>query len=82
MAQMRARDAAIADIYANPSTSLVQTYGITLLYVGLYEREGVGRTCPTAGPYPTVMSETFPGPEWALVFASGDVRIYQRTGTR
>jgi hypothetical protein len=49
MAQMRARDAAIADIYANPSTSLVQTYGITLLYVGLYEREGVGRTCPTAG---------------------------------
>jgi YYY domain-containing protein len=82
MAQIDARGAAIAAMYADPSLTLVETYGVTLLYVGPYEREGVGRACPTAGPYPAVLTAMFPGPGWELAFSSREVAIYRRIPSR
>jgi YYY domain-containing protein len=71
----RAED--IAEIYANPASSLVDQYQATLLFVGSFERYGTP-TCPAAGPYPSVGDFAFPGPGWEEVFSSGDAMIYRR----
>jgi YYY domain-containing protein len=64
-------------IFADPNGDLVRNYGITLLYVGRYEREAFD--CPVAGPYRAVLSPTYPGAGWTLAFEQGDVRIFRRS---
>jgi hypothetical protein len=71
----------VAAIYADPSSTLVDKYDATLLYVGSFERIGAGTDCEKAGPYPSVNDPAFPGPGWEEVFASGDARIYRRIET-
>lgn len=78
MAELPAREAAIPAIYADPSDPAVERYGIALLYVGPYERDGVGPDCPAAGPYPAVGEPNFPGPGWEAVFRQGEVSIFRR----
>jgi len=68
----------VATIYANPQSDLVDTYRATLLFVGLYERNGTD-ACAVAGPYPSVQNPDFPGEGWEQVFASGQTAIYRRT---
>jgi uncharacterized membrane protein len=51
--------------------------GVTLLFVGTFERDGTP-ACELAGPFPAVNDASYPGPGWTEVFASGDTRIYRR----
>ena len=74
------REAAIAGMYAVPQGPLFDAYGVTLLYVGPYERDGAGRACPIAGPYPATGDPSFPGAGWEEVFASGEARVFRRAG--
>jgi YYY domain-containing protein len=78
--QITPRQEHVAAIYADPSSDLVDQYEATLLYVGSFERYGAGPNCEIAGPFPTVNDPEFPGPGWEEVFASGDARIYRRSG--
>jgi hypothetical protein len=80
MAEIPLRADEVARLYANPNdTELLDRYGITLLYVGRFERDGSGG-CDLAGPYPSVLEEGYPGDGWTEIFASGDARIYRRVG--
>jgi YYY domain-containing protein len=77
-AEIAERERAIAGMYAEPGGPDLDAYGVTLLYVGPYEREGAGRDCPLAGPYPAVGEPGFPGDGWEEVFASGETRVFRR----
>ncbi|MBA3414385.1 MAG: hypothetical protein H0U10_04065, partial [Chloroflexia bacterium] len=79
-AEIADREAAIAGMYAEPQGPLFDAYGVTLLYVGPYERDGAGRACPIAGPYPATGDPSFPGAGWEEVFASGEARVFRRAG--
>jgi YYY domain-containing protein len=80
MAEILLRADEVARLYANPNdTELLDRYGITLLYVGRFERDG-SSGCDLAGPYPSVLEEGYPGDGWTEIFASGDARIYRRVG--
>ena len=80
LAEIPAREADVARIFADPSGSLAKQDGITLLYVGTYETGDWTDLCPTAGPYPGIQQPGFPGPGWQTVYDSPTVRIYRRTG--
>ncbi len=71
----RIRD--IAAIFDAPESPLVTQYGVSLLYVGRYETED--HDCLVAGPYEAVRGSAYPGPNWSMVFDSGDVRVFRRT---
>lgn len=68
----------VAEIFANPSGELADRYGVTLLYVGRYEREDWRQICDVAGPYPEVSEPGYPGPGWEPAFEQGEVTIYRR----
>ncbi|MGH2560021.1 MAG: DUF2298 domain-containing protein [Thermomicrobiales bacterium] len=72
-----AREADVAAMFADPQSPLVEQYGVTLLVVGFFERQGT-TACEIAGPYPRVSQPDYPGPGWEEVFASGEARIYRR----
>ncbi len=67
-------------ILENPSGPLLDRYGVTLLYVGTFEREGA-RGCKDAEAEPVEAASLpgYPGPGWQEVFTSDDVQIYRRT---
>lgn len=75
--QIRQRD--VAEMFRDPSSPLLDEYGVTLLYVGVYERENWQHTCASAGPYPGLDQPGYPGPGWEPVFEQGEVSIYRRT---
>jgi YYY domain-containing protein len=80
-AEIAEREAAAQQLYADPlNIELLDRYGVTLLYVGKFEREGADR-CEPAGPFAEVTDPAYPGPGWTEVFASGDSRLYRRTPT-
>lgn len=72
------RAADVAQIFADPSRPLANQYGITLLYVGQYERENWRHVCDVAGPYSGLDRSGYPGPGWEPVFDQGEVSIYRR----
>ena len=76
-AEIAGREAAIAGMYAEPRGAAFAAYGVTLLYVGPYEREGAGRACRIAGPYPAVGAPSFPGDGWEEVYANGEARVFR-----
>ncbi len=78
IAEVPVREADVARIYAEPEGELARRYGVTLLFVGRYEREEVGHLCAVAGAYPAVRSPGYPGHGWEVAFESGDVRVYRR----
>ncbi len=68
----------IQTLYADPSDiALLDRYGVTLLYIGSFERNGTDQ-CESAGPFAAVMESGYPGEGWNEVFSSGDSRIYRR----
>lgn len=74
----RERDARA--ILENPTGPLLDRYGLTLLYVGTFEREGApGCKDREAEPVEAAAAPSYPGPEWNRVFTSDDVQIYRRT---
>ncbi len=79
MAEMSDREADVARLFAEPRGELLDRYGVTLLFVGRYERGDYSHLCATAGPYPAVNAPSYPGAGWEVAFESGDVSIYRRT---
>jgi YYY domain-containing protein len=75
--QIGGRQRDVALLYEEPTAALLDRYGVTLIYVGVVEREETPR-CDVGGPYPSVASTSFPGSGWQQVFASGDLAIYRR----
>lgn len=70
----------VAQMFADPSGPLIDQYGVTLLYVGLYERDDWQHICDLAGPYSGLDDPGYPGPGWESVFDQGEVTIYRRIG--
>jgi YYY domain-containing protein len=68
----------VAAIFADPASPLLDSYGVTLLYLGIYERDDWQHVCPSAGPYPGLDQPGYPGPGWEPVFTQGEVSIYRR----
>jgi len=66
----------VATMFADPRSPLFDQYGITLLYLGTYER--VGTYCAVGGPYPEINQPDYPGSGWTTVFTSDQVQIYRR----
>ncbi len=66
-------------ILESPSGPLLDRYGVTLLYVGTFEREGA-RGCKDAEAEPVEATAVpgYPGPGWQEVFTTEDVQIYRR----
>ncbi len=69
-------------ILESPSGPLLDRYGVTLLYVGTFEREGA-RGCKDAEAEPVEAAAVpgYPGPGWQEVFTTEDVQIYRRAST-
>lgn len=79
LGQIALRADEVAQLYLDPNdVELLDRYGVTLLYVGRFERDGSGG-CELAGPYSSVLTEGYPGAGWTEIFASGDARLYRRT---
>ena len=79
LADIAARQRDVAAMFANPQSPLIDRYGVTLLYDGIYEHGEWQNVCGTAGPYPGMDASGYPGPGWDLAFEAGDVRIYRRS---
>ncbi len=75
------REEDVAGIFAEPRGELLDRYGVTLLYVGRYERADYDPGCDIADGYPAVKSPGYPGDGWEIAFAQGDVRIFRRIQT-
>jgi len=78
LAAIDQREADVGRMFAEPRGQLLDRYGITLLYVGHYEREEYGYMCQVAGAYPGVASDSYPGSGWEPVFLRGQVGIFRR----
>lgn len=76
------RVAAVNDLFARPTDEVLDVYGVTLIFVGRVELEGVPgpEASPTCapGPFPETTSSQFPGPGWTEVFNEDGVRIFRR----
>ncbi len=80
------RTAAINALWAEPTTALLDEYGVTLIFIGPLETEGANavgdprepsdRCAP--GPFPNASNPEFPGAGWSEVFTDEGVRIYRR----
>lgn len=75
------RERDVARAFADPDGDAIERYGVTLLYVGRYERDDAGSVCEVAGAYPAVRAAGYPGPGWETAFESGEVRVYRRSAT-
>jgi YYY domain-containing protein len=77
--QIDERGDEVPALYGEPGSEALADHGVTLLYVGFWERTGLPeRECGTDGPYPAVAAPGFPGPGWQVAFEQGDVAIYRR----
>ncbi len=81
------RLADVVNLFARPDDELLDRYGVTLLYIGRPETQGVsgveGSTDCAPGPFPEATSQEFPGGEWTEVFSEDGVRILRRdTGSQ
>lgn len=80
--QLPERVAAIYSLFARPTDELLDEYGVTLIFIGRTETQGVdgavaGETC-APGPFPEATSPEFPGPGWSEAFSEDGVRILRR----
>jgi uncharacterized membrane protein len=78
-AEIARRGALVGELFAEPSPELLDGYGVTLLFVGRYERARVDPSCGSTGPYAGVGEEGYPGAGWELAFDRGEVRIFRRS---
>jgi YYY domain-containing protein len=72
------RAADVAAMFTDPSSDLVDRYGVSWLFLGEYETGNWQAQCDTAGPYAGLHSAGYPGPVWEEVFASGPTHLYRR----
>ncbi|MEA2514215.1 MAG: hypothetical protein QOJ59_3702 [Thermomicrobiales bacterium] len=77
-AQIEQRADDVREMYENPQSDLFDRYGVTLLYVGKFERDGTGEECTKAGPFDAVARPNYPGPGWTQVFSSDEGALYRR----
>lgn len=67
-----------------PSQEALDRYGVTLIYVGPTEIDGIGieaRPGDSApGPFPAASDPAFPGPGWTEVFNQDGSRIFRKDG--
>lgn len=75
--EQRRRATLFDQLYSLDGQAPRDEFGVTLIYVGPFERTGTP-ACDTAGPYPAVLDDRFPGPGWEVAFSEGDATIYQR----
>jgi YYY domain-containing protein len=73
--ERRAED--VTSMYASPQGELFDRYGVTLLYVGIFERDGTGDECTKAGPFEAVNRPDYPGAGWTEVFSSDGGTLYR-----
>ncbi|HEY8446899.1 MAG TPA: DUF2298 domain-containing protein [Thermomicrobiales bacterium] len=75
---MRVED--VPRMYDDPQSPLFDQYGVTLLYIGHFERTGAGSACPVAGPFDAVTRADYPGAGWELIWQSedGQAQLYRR----
>jgi YYY domain-containing protein len=82
MEKVAARTADITALFDAPTDALLDRYGVTLIYIGRPETEGVAGVEPSAtcapGPFPNATSPDFPGAGWEEVFSEDGVRILRR----
>lgn len=80
--KLSTRTTDINALFDEPATEVLDRYGVTLLYLGRPETQGVPGVNPTAtcapGPFPNATSPDFPGDGWTEVFSEDGVRILQR----
>ncbi len=76
--QIPVRQRDVASMFSDPRSPLIDRYGVTLLYDGIYEHGNWQNVCGMAGPYPGMDARDYPGPGWDLAFQSGEVRVYRR----
>ena len=79
-AELQGRVGEIERLYSSAAAAARAEYGISLIYVGPYERDGADG-CPAAGPYPEVVEAGYPGSGWEIAFSQGEVSIYRTTST-
>jgi YYY domain-containing protein len=76
------RTADVNALFAEPTDELLDRYGVTLIYIGRSETQGVAGVEPSAtcapGPFPEASSPDFPGDGWTEVFSEDGVRILRR----
>jgi uncharacterized membrane protein len=65
---------------------ILDRYGVTLIYIGPTETNGIPNVSPTPGsyapgPFPGASDPAFPGDGWTEVFNEDGSRIYRRDGT-
>ncbi len=81
LSQFPERVQAIRDLYARPTDEMLDEYGVTLIFIGNTETEGIGLAespdC-APGPFPETTSPEFPGPGWTEAFSEEGVRILRR----
>jgi len=80
------RVADISALYTQPTSELLDRYGVTLIYVGKVETAGSSGNKPFSaecapGPFPSANDPNFPGAGWSEVYNADGVRIYRRDGT-
>lgn len=78
-AQIGPRANDVRTMYENPQSDLFARYGVTLLYVGQFERNGTGDDCTKAGPFDAVQRADYPGSGWTKVFSGDGGTLYRRT---
>jgi YYY domain-containing protein len=81
LSQFPERVQAIRNLYARPTDDLLDEYGVTLMFIGNTETEGIGlEESPDCapGPFPETTSPEFPGPGWTETFSEDGVRILRR----
>jgi len=78
LSEMQRRIGEVDALYDQDGGLGRDAYGISLIYVGPYERDGA-RGCDAAGPYPGVDAPGYPGAGWEVAFQRGEVTIYRAT---
>jgi uncharacterized membrane protein len=73
------REDDVQAMYLDPSSELIDQYGVDFIVIGKYELEGAIESCPKAIPYPDAGEPTFPGTGWDEVFNQDSVTIYRRS---
>lgn len=67
-----------------PAAELLDRYGVTLIYIGPTETQGIGAEPSDTyapGPFPGATDPAYPGDGWTEVFNEGGSRIFRRDGT-
>ncbi len=83
--EVAARTADINALFEEPTAELLDRYGVTLIYIGRPETQGVPGVEPSTtcapGPFPNTASPDFPGEGWTEVFSDDGLRILRRDAT-